>query len=74
MLLTEQRLARAVRAFVLTARIPRPDGWSMMLDELKIKRDIFPAMYAALGEIESVEPCHGFSLERASDLYCKGEE
>lgn len=74
MLITENSLACAVRTFVANARIPQPESWNLKMDERFIVNNLFPAMLAALSEIETVEPCFGFDITEAAQAYCRGED
>lgn len=74
MLITEQSIARAMRVFILNARIPRPPGWTMEQDKIAITNRLFPAFLKALSEIEDVKPCHGFDLDLAAKMYCEGKD
>lgn len=74
MLITEQSLMRACRTFVAQAHIPQPELWNAQRDKAFVKNRLFPAMLAALQEIENVSTCFGFDLDRASSEYCKGKD
>lgn len=66
MLVCEDSLIAAVARFLRVARIPRPPGTSVSMDAAFVAFRVLPALLGALEEIEQVDLCHGFSLEKAS--------
>lgn len=60
----EDNFERAVRTFLREAQIPVPEGWGRARDKAQLYTRIYPAFLKALGEIEEVHMCHGFTLPR----------
>ena len=64
----EQDLIRAVTTFLREAGIPQPEGWNRTKDGAFLYNRIYPAFLKALEQIEPVNLCHGFDLDRIKEL------